>query len=562
MNFPKFFNAAALLLIAVSATSLSPLRADVRMPAVFGDHMVLQQGTKLPVWGWADPNEPITVTLGSNTAKATAGADGKWRVDLPPLPTGAPAQTLTVAGKNTLTFQDVLVGDVWICSGQSNMEFGVEGDSRSRDAVAQSDNTNIRLFYVIKTAALTPQDNIGRLPAGPQFELWGKWQVCSPKTLHSVGDWNGFAGVGYYFGRAINQATGHPVGLIQSTWGGTPAQAWTSLGALQANPTLSHLADYITKMTPDQTAQFPIEFADYLDAMTKWNADGGPATDLAAQLAWRDAALKAKAAGQPKPPYPKFTRPRDPGNDGAPTTLFNGMINPLIPFAIKGVIWYQGEANEGDAAEYATLFPVMITDWRAHWGQGDFPFLFVQLANYTNAKDPNSVNWPVLRESQAKALSLPNTGMATAIDIGNPNDIHPRDKLDVGARLALVARHVAYGENLVYAGPTFDSIKVEGNKIRVSYTNIGGGLTLGTPPWTPDGNPLPPPTALTGFEIAGADKNWVPAQAVIDGQTVVVSSDQLAAPVAVRYDWADSPSGNLYNKDGLPAFPFRTEDGK
>jgi len=562
MKPSRLLSPLSTLFTIAALSGFSSLRADVKMPLLFGDHMVLQQSAKLPVWGLANPGEAVTVTLGGATAKATAGSDGKWRVDLPPqapATPGAVGSVLTITGKNTLTFRDVVVGDVWICSGQSNMDFGVGMADHGKDEIAKANNPTIRLFFVTRSATLTPQDDIAKVPPG---YLWGAWQVCSPTTLRSVSNWNGFSAVGYFFARDIQQFTQRPIGIIQSTWGGTPAQAWTSLPALQGDPTLQHFADGLAKMTPQQTAAFPVVWADYVAAMRKWSDTGGPAADQATSKSWQDAADKAKAAGQPPPPRPQRTRPRDPGNIGTPITLFNGMINPLIPFAIKGVIWYQGESNEGKATEYATLFPAMITDWRAHWGQGDFPFLFVQLANYNDVHDPNMGNWPIVRESQAKALSLPNTGMATAIDIGDPNNIHPKDKIDVGARLALVAEHVAYGQNLVYAGPTFDSIKVEGNKIRVSYTNIGGGLVMGTPPWTPDNMPVQPPTALAGFEIAGADKNWVPAQAVIDGQTVLVSGDQVAAPVAVRYDWAPSPSGNLYNKEGLPAFPFRTGDSR
>jgi sialate O-acetylesterase len=244
-----------------------------------------------------------------------------------------------------------------------------------------------------------------------------------------------------------------------------------------------------------------------------------------------------------------------------PSDLYNGMIAPLIPYAIKGVVWYQGESNGTNTAlgqEYSILFPRMIEDWREKWGQGDFPFLYVQLANFGIIPDSN---FPLVREAQLKTLALPNTGMATAIDIGNPGDIHPNDKQDVGLRLALAARHVAYGENIVYSGPLYDSMTVEGDRIRIDFKNRGGGLTMSTPPWTPNGQPIPTPTELTGFEIAGDDKNFLPAQASLEGDSVVVSCDKVLLPIAVRYDWANSPTplGNLYNKEGLPASPFRTD---
>jgi sialate O-acetylesterase len=282
---------------------------------------------------------------------------------------------------------------------------------------------------------------------------------------------------------------------------------------------------------------------------------------------WQAAADQAKASGQPAPPkpVPSAPMPQAPGSPDpslvTPTTLYNGIIAPLIPYAIKGVIWYQGEENGAAGREYRTLFPRLITDWRDKWNQGDFPFLFVQLANYLPPQvKPSEGGWAELREAQLMALSLPNTGMAVAIDVGDAATIHPADKLDVGLRLALAARHVAYKQDLVYSGPIYNTMTVEGNKIRVTFKETGGGLQMGTPPRTPTGVPPPTPTELTGFAIAGADKNFVWAKARIEGNTVVVSSDQVASPVAVRYGWAFNPPCDLYNKEGLPASPFRTDD--
>lgn len=528
------------------------------MSSIFGDHMVLQQDAKLPVWGWADPGEKVTVTVGGNTAVATAGADGKWRVTLAPLAETSKPVTVTVAGKNTVTFGDVLIGDVWICSGQSNMEYG---GGKTADDV---DNPNIRIFWVIKNATLTPQENFGE--SAPERPLYGKWQVCTRQSLAQDGSWNGFSAVGYFFARDVYQATKRPIGMIGAYWGGTPAQAWTSLPALEQNPALSHYADIVKNLTPAQQSLFPANWVTYDVAGRKWDASIGDTYRKTVLKPWQDETKKAKEAGQPPPPPPappSSPQPRNPGNIATPAALFNGMINPLIPYAIKGAIWYQGESNEGTCVEYATLFPAMIGDWRKRWEQGDFPFLFVQLPNFQAYRAPGDSThdrWAVLRESQAKALALPNTGMAVTIDIGDPDNIHPRDKIDVGARLALVARHVVYGENIVYTGPTFDSLKVEGRKIRLAFKNVGGGLVMGVPPWTPDGKPVPPPAALTGFEIAGQDRKWISAEAVIDGASVVVSGPQVASPVAVRYGWANNPSCNLYNKEGLPASPFRTDD--
>lgn len=541
----------AVICLAATLFGANPLCADVKMSELFGDHMVLQQDVKLPVWGWADPGEAVTVTVGTSTARTTTGSDGKWRVDLAPLPADGAPQTLTVAGRNTLTFSDVLVGDVWICSGQSNMEYGL-----GKDADKEVDNPNIRIFWVNKNAALTPQDHFGE--GAPERPLYGHWQVCTRQTISQDGSWNGFSAVGYYFGHDVYQSTRRPVGMIGAYWGGTPAQAWTSLDALAQNPALAHYADGFKKLTPAQLGLFPANWVTYDVAARKWDA-----ANQDVMKSWQDDVQKAKAAGQPAPLAPPVmaTRPRNPGNIGTPATLFNGMIHPLIPYAIKGVIWYQGESNVGTntSPEYGTLLPALIGNWRQKWGQGDFPFLIVQLPNYQPAAaDPAIGNWPILRESQARALALPNTGLAITLDVGASNGLHPADKRDVGARLALVARHVAYGQDIVYTGPGYDSMKVEGGKVRVSFKNTGSGLIIGSSPIARDPTP---PTRLTGFELAGADRKWIAADAVIDGQTVVVSSDQVTAPVAVRYAWADNPTCNLYNKAGLPAAPFRSDPG-
>jgi sialate O-acetylesterase len=476
------------------------VQANVKMPVIFGDHMVLQQDTKLPVWGWADPGESVTVTFANQSGSAVAGSDGTWRVDLNPVPENSEGEPLTITGNNTVTFHDVIVGDVWIASGQSNMQFGISRDALGAQAVAKSDDRQLRLFCVAFASCVEPQTDMA-----PNS---GHWMVCTPENLGGGYGWDGkgFSAVGYYFAREIRQATGRPVGMIDSTVGGTRAQAWLSVSGLQQDPSLAHYADE----------------------------------------------HRAMANALPKPP-PLI----DPNTTAA---LFNGMIAPLIPFAIKGVIWYQGESNSYNFAmgqEYASVFARLIGDWREKWGEGDFPFLYVQLANFIY----QGWSFPMVRESQLKTLALPATGMAVAVDIGNPTDIHPADKTDVGHRLALAARHVAYGENIVYSGPIYDTMTLEGSRISLSFKDIGGGLTMGVPPWTPTGQPVPEPTELTGFEIAGDDKKFVPAKAEIDGDSVVVSSDQVSDPTAVRYDWDNNPVplGNLYNKDGLPASPFRTD---
>jgi sialate O-acetylesterase len=535
------------------AATLS-LQADVKLPAIFGDHMVLQEGMKLPVWGTAAPGEAVTVTVGTETAQATARADGKWQANLAPLQEGSAPVTLTVAGKNTVTFSDVLIGDVWICSGQSNMEFdlgGVKsfgGAANAATAVPAANDPQLRLFVVSKKTSLDPLSDVT-----------GKWQVCTPESAGL------FSAVGYFFGHELRTTLNRPIGLIGTYWGGTPAQAWTSLSGLETDPVLKHYADTYEKNKadfPKNTADFPAQMAAYKTAVTAWNAGDGTAYNEALK-SWTAAAKQAEVANQmpPPKPVPATPMPHPPvtpdGGQNAPTTLFNGMIAPLIPFAFKGAIWYQGESNAGAPIEYRSLFPAMITDWRQKWNEGDFPFLFVQLAAYQAGPVQS---WPFLREAQLKTLSLPNTGMATAIDIGNPKDIHPKDKLDVGQRLALAARHIAYGEKLVYSGPMYETMKVDDSTIRVNFSQEGGGLVIGSAPWVAPGYQPLPTTSLLGFTVAGADNKFVPADAKIDGDVVVVSSPQVPNPVSVRYDWANAPEGNLYNKENLPASSFRSDD--
>ena len=549
------------LIAAILVVGTGPLWADVKMPALFGDHMVLQQDMALPIWGTADAGEKVTVTVGSSTGNTVTGADGKWRVKLTPLPTGSAPLTMTVTGKNTLKFSDVLVGDVWICSGQSNMEFGLGNEYDAKDQVPKANVPMLHLFLVPKKTAMTPQAEIAAAPAGvPQ----GQWVVCTPENIIKVGGWNGFSAVGYFFGRELQSHLNRPIGLIGTYWGGTPAQAWTSLEALQKEPVLKHYVDAHDKIAASYeqaSTDFPAKMDAFKAEKAKWDLEVG--TPYAAAVKdWTDATAKAKAAGQPLPPkpQPKTPAPKPPatadGGQNAPANLYNAMIAPLLPYAIKGAIWYQGESNTGQSVEYRTLFEDMITDWRQRWGEGDFPFLFVQLAKFMA---PNGA-FAELRNSQLRTLELPNTGMATAFDIGSQTDIHPKDKYDVGIRLVLAARHVAYGETLVYSGPIFDKIAINGDKVTVNFTQIGGGLIIGTAPWVTAEAVAIPSTSLVGFTIAGADNKWVPADATIDGNTVVVSSAQVPQPVAVRYAF-DSASGNLYNKEGLPAIPFRSDKG-
>ena len=536
------------------------VQAEVKMSPLFGDHMVLQQGMNLPVWGTADAGEKVTVTVGTTTGTATTGADGKWIVKLAPLKSGNTPMTMTVAGKNTLTFSDVLIGEVWVCSGQSNMEFGMTMRPKPQDEITAANVPLLRLFTTPKIPSLTP---VSELTDAPKNPMQAHWVVCTPDTVAKAGTWGGFTAVGYFFGREIQKSTGGPVGLIESSWGGTPAQAWTPADALAKNPALKIYSDGYASAAAaadKNKADYPAKKAEFDAAMAKWNQEVKPAFDKS-MADWKTDADQAKAAGQPIPPRPVASTPppkppADPtGGPNTSTTLYNGMISPLIPYGIKGVIWYQGESNAGQAELYRVLFPTMITAWRENWGEGDFPFLFVQLAGFGGGG-----LWPVLRESQLKTLSLPKTGMASAVDVGDPKNIHPGDKLDVGLRLALAAKHIAYGQNVVYSGPIYDKMKVEGNAIRISFTQVGGGLVIGAPPSYAPGLTPPPTDKLVGFVIAGADKKFVPAEAKIEGNEVVVSSPEVPSPVAVRYAWEAVPPMNFYNKEGLPASPFRTDD--
>lgn len=538
------------LIFAILSGTLCPLAADVKMPAIFGDHMVLQQGTKLPVWGTAEAGEKVTVTVGSQSATAITGADGRWRVDLAPLPAATAPVTMSVAGKTSLTFSDVLIGDVWICSGQSNMEFGLGNEYDAQAQIAKADIPLLRLFLVPKKTALDPQTDLAPAPASLPLE--GHWVVCNPDNVIKIGGWTGFSAAGYFFGQEIARITRGPVGLIGTYWGGTPAQSWTSLEKLQSDPVLKHYADAFASIKtnfPQAQAEYGAKLAAFREDLPKWRKEMGLAPNAPIGPA---EVVKAQAMGLPPPPRQP---PPPDGGSSTPSILYNGMIAPLIPYAIKGVIWYQGESNAGRAFEYTTLFSAMITDWRQRWGQGDFPFLFVQLAKF---QEPNPT-FDLLREAQLKTLAVPNTGMAVAFDVGDQKDLHPKDKRDVGLRLALAAEHLAYGKNLVYSGPIYDKMRIENGAIRVSFTQVGGGLEIGTAPWTPPTSTPVPNTTLAGFMIAGADKKWVPADARIDGNDVVVSSPATPQPVAVRYAMLLTDA-NLYNKEGLPASPFRTDD--
>jgi sialate O-acetylesterase len=458
-----------LLCCAFVALATATVSAAVKLPALIADNMVLQRGQPIPIWGWADKGEDVSVTLGKQELAAKADDNGRWKVTFDKLDVGRPLE-MTVKGSsgNTITVKNIAVGEVWICSGQSNMEMGVGMCNNAQQEIAAAKYPQIRLFKVTKEKA-----------AQPAVDVKGRWEPCSPQAVAADG-WGGFSAAAYFFGRHLHKQLKVPVALIDTCWGGTPAEFWTSRKALEANPALKPLAQ------------------------------------------------------------------------GESSCLYNGMIAPLIPYAIRGAIWYQGESNVAAAHRYRTLFPAMIANWRADWGQGDFPFGFVQIApfNYHNGgADPRAC--AELWEAQRMTLdAAPNTGMAVTTDITDLNDIHPKNKQEVGRRLALWALAKVYGRKLVYSGPMYKSMAVEDGKIRLQFDHCGGGLAAR------DGKPL------SDFTIAGSDQKFVPAVATIDGDSIVVSSDKVASPVAVRFAWRDDATPNFANKEGLPASPFRTDSWK
>ena len=518
--------AACLALPAVS-TAL----ADIRLSPLFSDGAVLQRGREVPIWGVADPGESVAVRMNGKEAAGTADGSGRWSVKLPAQDAGGPFD-LTVQGKNTIVLHDIVVGEVWVASGQSNMKFPLVTltpadpvyGPQAKEVIAAANDPMLRMFNV--GASVSPDklaDDIG-LPVG-------KWQSATPENAGA------FSAVAYYFATEIRKALNVPVGIINSSIGGTPAETWTSQTVVASLPECKPILEKWEKVIE----AFPAETKNYQEKTLP---------------EWKAAAEKAKAESQPPPRriYP----PMGPNHFARPSTLFNGMIAPLIPYGIQGVIWYQGEANSGgnpfacSPVVYRTLFPALIKDWRARWGQGDFPFLFVQLANIRalQTKPVETAGMGQIREAQMMALSVPNTGMATAIDLAdkeNPDDIHPHNKKEVGRRLSLIALANVYRQKIPsYSGPLFSGFKVEGNQARLSFTHVDGGLTA-------EGD------KLEGFAIAGKDGKYVWGNAKIDGETVVVSSDQVSEPAKVRYGWAFNPIGNLRNKAGLPALPFRTD---
>lgn len=520
-------------LCAASCAPMGPER-EFRVSGMFGDHMVLQQGMPVPIWGKGEPGAEITVSFADQTKRTAADEEGKWRVDLDPMPAsvtpremhiassiplrpdslpeagttrgqvgnGQPARNTAHSAAGGSTIGNVLVGEVWFCSGQSNMELALSKTENAGAAIAASDRPLIRLFNVPHLSAAEPQEDCG-----------GRWTPCTPRSARA------FSGVAYYFGVDIRESRDVPVGLIHSAWSGACAESWVPESRLTQHPTLG-------------------------EAVARWHEYRG---DYPRRLEACRAAVTAWEAGGKQGERPR--RPKDPnGPEMSVGRLYNGMLHPILPYAIRGVLWYQGENNVLAIEEYKALFPFLIREWRRLWKQGDFPFFFVQIANFGGKPaDPEDSPWAHLRDAQLSGLAEPNADMISAIDIGG--SFHPSNKHDVGLRLAALARAKVYGETgLTASGPRLRDAETEGQRVLLSFDHRGSGLAV-----RDDG-------ALEGFSIAGADRRFVWASARIEGSRIVVWSDEVKEPAALRYGWETNPRGNLINREGWPAVPFRTDD--
>ena len=481
--------------------------ALVKPNSLFSDNMVLQHGVVVPIWGTANEGEVVTVEFNGQKV-STKSKNGEWMVKLNALKASRKSSVLTISGENTVKIENVLVGEVWVCSGQSNMEMTLSSAwprpiVNWKQEAEDANYPEIRQFHVDRNAS----DSLVK-------DANSKWVVCSPTSVKD------FTAVGYFFARDLYKDLKVPIGLLFTSWGGTPAEKWTSRTALESNPELKPIVDGYYKALNKYKRDLDTFNLQKDELLIKWNSDS-----IAASIDHK------KLPSKPTPPKSPV---------GGAGGLFNGMVSPLIPYAIKGVIWYQGEANSSRAKQYRTLFPTLINDWREKWHQNEFPFLFVQIA-------PHLGMTPEIREAQFLTLGkVPNTAMAVTIDCGDSTMIHPTNKQPVGNRLSLAARALAYNEKIEYSGPLYKSYEVKGNNVEISFDHIGKGLS------SKDGD-------LIGFTIAGEDKKFVPASAIIKGNSVVVSSPDVNNPIAVRYAFINFNHGNLYNKDGLPASPFRTD---
>lgn len=635
-----------ILLICFVSISMLTLQAEVKLPHIFSDNMLIQRDKPIHIWGWADQNEEVEITFNGHSKKSKADKNGKWNLELSPMKFGGP-YVLTVKGQNnTITLNNILIGDVWLCSGQSNMEWTVKDVNNAGMEISSAYYPEIRSFDVVKDMSTTPKDNLN-----------GQWTVCSPETVRN------YSAVGYFFARELYKKTGIPIGIINSSWGGTDIETWIPKDAFQTLPA-KFSERYVNSSIPYDLETFMFENsknrASYEQALQndpglneKWyfqSADNSSWKTMAVPQYWSNDELRdadgivwfkymldlpkdvaGKSATIHLGPIDDddilwingkkigetsgynidriYEIPNDILNEGvntitirifdgsggggmygspeqlyiesggikyslagdwkyrpsvitsqfdyvnispnmAPNLLFNAMINPIVNYPIKGAIWYQGENNAGQAYNYRTLFPLLIQSWRQKWNT-EFPFYWVQLANFMKEdEEPVDTEWAELREAQTLTLSQPSTGQAVIIDIGEADDIHPRNKQDVGLRLALIAMNKDYGySDIVYQGPTYKSMQKDGNKVILTFDNVGSGLVTKSKYGY-----------VNGFSIAGKDKEFVWAKAYIDGDKIVVYNDKISNPVAVRYAWGNNPDVNLYNQEGLPAVPFRTDD--
>ena len=504
----------SIVLILASALA-PPAFADVRLPKIFGDHMVLQRDSPLPIWGWAEPGERVIVEFLGQIDSTSANAQGEWKVELPPAQAGGP-HVLTVTGTNSIELQNVLVGEVWLCSGQSNMEMGVSLCLNPEAEIAAANYPQIRLFQIPK-----------KLSAEPQTDIEADWTRCTPATI-SQGGWGGFSAAAYYFGRHLQRELDVPIGLIQAAWGGTRIEPWIPPAGFAAVPAVRDIYQQLQLQNP-RSDLYKERLGGVLDEVEDW----------------LNVARAARQREEPVPEMPTYPPELLPPNDPQqPAVLYNAMIHPLVPFALRGAIWYQGESNRTEGMHYTEKMKALIGGWRGLWPSGEFPFYYVQIAPYSYGDEASDV-LPKFWEAQTAALEIPHTGMVVIHDVGDLNDIHPKNKQEVGRRLALVALAKTYNQAVSYSGPLYRSMEIKGDKIHLRFDH-GGGLK------TRDG------AAPDHFEVIDQERGgFVRANAKIVGDEVVVSAPGVANPVAVRFAWHKLAEPNLINAAGLPAAPFR-----
>ena len=503
-------------IVLILASALAPPTfADVRLPKIFGDHMVLQCDSPLPIWGWAEPGEQVIVEFRGQIDSTSANAQGEWKVVLLPVKAGGP-HVLTVAGTNSIELQNVLVGEVWLCSGQSNMEMGVSLCLNPEAEIAAANHPQIRLFQIPK-----------KLSAEPQTDLEANWTRCTPETI-TKGGWGGFSAAAYYFGRHLQRELDVPIGLIQAAWGGTRIEPWIPPAGFAAVPAVRDIYQQLQLQNP-RSDLYKEHLGDVLDEIEDW----------------LNAARAARQREEPVPEMPTYPPELLPPNDPQqPAVLYNAMIHPLVPFALRGAIWYQGESNHTEGMHYTEKMKALIGGWRGLWPSGEFPFYYVQIAPYSYGDEAADV-LPKFWEAQTAALEIPHTGMVVIHDVGDLNDIHPKNKQEIGRRLALVALAKTYNQEVVYSGPLYRSMQIKGDKIHLRFEH-GGGLQ------TREG------AAPDHFEVIDQERGgFVRATAEIVGDEVVVSAPGVANPVAVRFAWHKLAEPNLVNAAGLPAVPFR-----